>query len=295
MQDLNDLRFFKEIVEQGGFSAAAKKLGLPRSRISRRMAVLEKQLDVRLIQRTTRHFLVSEVGREYYKHCLAMVMEADAAGEVIEKFKSEPQGTIKLSCPSGVIYSSVGKIISAFMKDYPKVRVILESTNRHVDIIKEGFDAAICVAHNPFENSGLTIKKISDRPQKLVAAPSLINAQKTKITIDTIASLPSLEWGGYDLPHQWKLNQSDGKTIMIQHNPRYISEDLMALRQAALDGIGVCQLPEYLVRHDLETGALVQILSEWRSRISSIYIVFPSRRGLFPTMRRFFDALANGF
>lgn len=295
MQDLNDLRFFKEIVEQGGFSAAAKKLGLPRSRISRRMAVLEKQLGVRLIQRTTRHFLVSEVGQEYYKHCLAMVMEANEAAEVIEKLKSEPQGTIKISCPSGVIYSSVGKIISTFLKDYPKVSVILESTNRHVDIIKEGFDAAICVAYNPFENSGLTIKKISDRPQKLVAAPSLISAKKKPITIDNIATLPSLEWGGYDLLHQWKLSQSNGKTIMIQHKPRYISEDLMALRQAALDGIGVCQLPEYLVRGDLETGALVQILPEWTSRVSSIYIIFPSRRGLFPTMRRFFDALTNSF
>lgn len=295
MQDLNDLRFFKEIVEQGGFSAAAKKLGLPRSRISRRMAVLEKQLGVRLIQRTTRHFLVSEVGQEYYKHCLAMVMEANAAAEVIEKLKSEPQGTIKISCPSGVIYSSVGKIISTFLKDYPKVSVILESTNRHVDIIKEGFDAAICVAYNPFENSGLTLKKISDRPQKLVAAPSLISAQKKAITIDNIASLPSLEWGGYDLLHQWKLNQSNRKTITIEHKPRYISEDLMALRQAALDGIGVCQLPEYLVRHDLETGSLVQILPEWTSRVSSIYIIFPSKRGLFPTMRHFFDALTNSF
>lgn len=295
MQDLNDLRLFKEIVEQGGFSAAAKKLDLPRSRISRRMALLEKQLGVRLIQRTTRQFLVSEVGREYYKHCLAMVIEANAAGEVIEKLKSEPQGTIKLSCPSGLIYSNVGKVISKFMIDYPKTKIILESTNRHVDIIKEGFDAAICIAYQPFENSGLTLKKISDRPQKLVAAPALINAQKKETTIENIAFLPSLEWGGYDLPHQWKLSQANGKTIIIPHKPRYISEDLMALRQAALDGVGACQLPEYLVRHDLETGALIQILPDWTSRISSIYIVFPSRRGLFPTIRRFFDALADSF
>lgn len=295
MQDLNDLRLFKEVVEQGGFSAAAKKLGLPRSRLSRRMAELEKQLGIRLIQRTTRHFLVSEVGREYYKHCLAMVVEADAAAEVIEKLKSEPQGTIKLSCPSGVIYSNVGKTISKFMIDYPKVNVILESTSRHVDIVKEGFDAAICIVHKPLENSGLTFKKLSDRPQKLVGAPALIKAQKCEVTIETIACLPSLEWGGYDLPHEWKLSQTDGKTVTIAHNPRYITEDVAALRQAALDGVGVCQLPEYLVRQDLATGALVQLLPDWTSRISSIYIVFPSRRGLFPTMRRFFDALAEGF
>lgn len=295
MQDLNDLRLFKEVVEQGGFSAAAKKLELPRSRLSRRMALLEKQLGVRLIQRTTRHFLVSDVGREYYKHCLAMVMEADAAAEVIEKLKSEPQGTIRLSCPSAVIYSNVGRTISKFMQDYPKVSVVLESTNRHVDIIKEGFDAAIRIVHKPLENSGLTLKKLSDRPQKLVVAPALVQAQKNAITLETIASLPSLGWDGHDLPHEWKLSQADGKAVTIAHNPRYVSDDVAALRQAAIDGIGVCQLPEYLVRHDLETGTLTHILPEWTSRISSIYIVFPSKRGLFPTMRRFFDALAESF
>ncbi len=97
MQDLNDLKLFVDVVEQNGFAAAARKLGVPRSKISRRIGSLEEGLGVRLVQRSTRHFAVTEIGREYYGHCLAMVVEADAARQVIERLKAEPQGTIRVS------------------------------------------------------------------------------------------------------------------------------------------------------------------------------------------------------
>ncbi len=149
MQDLNDLRFFAEVVEQNGFAAAARKLGMPRSRLSRRIGLLEDRLGVRLIQRSTRRFAVTEIGREYYGHCVAMMVEAEAAQETIDRMRSEPQGVVRVSCPSSVIYFQVGGMIARFMAQCPKMEVLLESTNRRVDVIREGFDIAIRVRFPP--------------------------------------------------------------------------------------------------------------------------------------------------
>jgi DNA-binding transcriptional LysR family regulator len=144
MQDLNDLRFFAGVVEQNGFAAAARKLGMPRSRLSRRIGLLEERLGVRLIQRSTRRFAVTEIGREYYHHCVAMMVEAEAAQETIDRVRSEPQGVVRVSCPSSLIYFEVGEMIARFMAECPKVVVLLESTNRRVDVIREGFDLGVC-------------------------------------------------------------------------------------------------------------------------------------------------------
>src|SRR5471030_1356462 len=100
MQDLNDLYFFAQVVDHNGFAAAARKLGVPRSRLSRRIGLLEERLGVRLIQRSTRRFAVTEIGREYYRHCVAMMVEAEAAQEMIDGMRSEPQGVVRISCPS---------------------------------------------------------------------------------------------------------------------------------------------------------------------------------------------------
>lgn len=295
MQDLNDLRLFAEVVEQGGFSAAARKLSMPRSKISRRMAILEKNLGIRLIQRTTRQFQVSDVGHEYYRHCRAMMIEAAAAQNIIDRTQAEPQGIIRISCPSAVIYSKVGQIIAQFMIDYPKTSILLESTNRQVDIIREGFDISIRVTFEPLESSGLTVKKLAERPQVIVASAALIKSQKTEIRIDNITEVPSLAWNSPGHLFEWKLTHKNKEIRVIKHTPRYVSEDLVALRMAALAGAGICQLPEYVVAQDLQDGTLVEVLPEWVSRTSLIYAVFPSRRGLLPAVRGFLDAMAKNF
>lgn len=295
MQDLNDLRLFAEVVEQGGFSAAARKLSMPRSKISRRMAILEKNLGIRLIQRTTRQFQVSDVGHEYYRHCRAMMIEAAAAQNIIDRTQAEPQGIIRISCPSAVIYSKVGQIIAQFMIDYPKTSILLESTNRQVDIIREGFDISIRVTFEPLESSGLTVKKLAERPQMIVASAALIKSQKTEIRIDNITEVPSLAWNSPGHLFEWKLTHKNKEIRVIKHTPRYVSEDLVALRMAALAGAGICQLPEYVVAQDLQDGTLVEVLPEWVSRTSLIYAVFPSRRGLLPAVRGFLDAMAKNF
>ncbi|GHE80950.1 LysR family transcriptional regulator [Camelimonas fluminis] len=295
MQDLNDLRFFAEVVEQGGFAAAARKLGMPRSRLSRRIGLLEERLGVRLIHRSTRRFAVTEIGREYYRHCLAMLVEADAAQETIDRMRSEPRGTVRVSCPSSVIYFQIGDMIARFMEQCPKVEVLLESTNRRVDVIREGFDIAIRVRFPPLEDSDLVIRKLADSPQRLVASPSLIASLSRPLVPADLSSLPSLAWNPERLEHEWHLRGPDGAASTIRHRPRLVTEDMVALRLAALRGIGIGQFPTFVVDEDLKAGRLIDLLPDWTPRSGIIHGAFPTRRGLLPSVRALLDFLAGEY
>ncbi len=293
MQDLNDLRFFVEVVEQNGFAAAARQLGMPRSRLSRRIGLLEDRLGVRLIHRSTRRFAVTEIGREYYQHCVAMTVEADAAQETIDRMRAEPQGVVRMSCPSSMIYFQVGEMIARFMELCPKVEVLLESTNRQVDVIREGFDLAIRVRFPPLEDSDLVIRKLADSPQRLVASPSLVQAFVRPLVPADLSALPSLAWDPAKLEHEWRLDGPEGAVSTIRHEPRFITEDMVALRLAALRGAGVCQFPDFVVDEDLRTGRLIDLLPDWAPKAGIIHAAFPSRRGLLPSMRALLDFLAK--
>jgi DNA-binding transcriptional LysR family regulator len=295
MQDLNDLKYFVDVVEQNGFAAAARKLGMPRSRLSRRIGLLEERLGVRLIQRSTRRFAVTEVGQEYYRHCVAMVVEADAAQDAIDRMRSEPQGIVRVSCPSSMIYFQIGEMIARFMAQCPKVEMLLESTNRRVDVIREGFDLAIRVRFPPLEDSDLVVRKLADSPQRLVASPSLLNAFRRPLLPADLAALPSLAWDPAKLDLEWRLDGPDGAAVTIRHKPRFATEDMVALRLAALSGVGVCQFPTFVVQDDVAAGRLIDILPDWTPKAGIIHAVFPTRRGLLPSVRALLDFLAQGY
>ncbi len=295
MHDLNDLRFFAEVVEQGGFAAAARKFGVPRSRLSRRIGLLEERLGVRLIHRSTRRFAVTEIGKEYYRHCVAMLVEAEAAQEAIDRMRSEPQGLVRMSCPSSVIYFQIGEMVARFMERYPKVEVLLESTNRRVDVIREGFDIAIRVRFPPLQDSDLVIRKLADSPQRLVASAALVAPLSRPLVPADLPSLPSLAWDPQQTEHEWHLRGPDGAASTIRHRPRLVTEDMAALRQAALRGVGVGQFPTFVVEDDLRAGRLVDLLPDWTLRPGIIHGAFPSRRGLLPSIRTLLDFLAKEY
>jgi DNA-binding transcriptional LysR family regulator len=295
MQDLNDLYLFVRVVEQNGFAAAARVLGMPRSRLSRRMGLLEERLGVRLIQRSTRRFSITEIGREYYRHCAAMLIEAEAAEEAIHRVRAAPRGVVRVSCPPSMLYARVGGMIAGFMSANPEVEVQLESTNRRVDLIREGFDIAIRMRFPPVEESDLMMKVLADSPQRLVAAPLLIKNLSGPLIPAHLSSLPSLGWGPLHREHEWRLSGPDGATACVPHQPRFITEDMASLRLAAIRGIGVVQLPLIVVDKDLLDGSLVEVLPEWSSPAGIIHALFPSRRGLLPSVRALLDFLAMEF
>ena len=296
MQDLNDLYYFAKVVEHGGFAPAGRALGEPKSKLSRRIALLEERLGVRLIQRSTRHFSVTEVGQTFYAHCRAMLVEAEAAAESIEMTRSEPRGVVPLSCPAMLLDFRVATMVADFMSRYPEVQVHLEATNRRVDVIAEGFDLAIRVRPPPLEDSELVLKVLAERTQCLVAAPALLErCEAMPHGPADLHLLPSLALGVPQSEHVWRLVGPDGATAEVPHQPRLVTRGMMALREDAIAGVGVAQLPTMIVREALDDGRLRQVAEGWAPPKEIIHAVFPSRRGLLPSVRLFIDHLAASF
>ncbi|MBB1608670.1 MULTISPECIES: LysR family transcriptional regulator [unclassified Pseudomonas] len=299
MEDLNDLYYFAQVVEHGGFAPAGRALGEPKSKLSRRIAALEEHLGVRLIQRSTRHFSVTEIGQDYHRHCLAMLVEAEGAAEVIERHRAEPQGRVRLSCPTALLNFWVGPMLAEFMLRYPLVELQVEATNRQVDLIQEGFDIALRVRFPPLEGSELVMKVLGESRQMVVGAPALRQRLGQRLgqrpSPTEVAALPTLHWGSPQRDYQWQLDGPDGVRAQARYQPRLITDDLMALRQAAVAGVGAVHLPSVVVREQLADGSLVNLLPDWAPRTGIVHAVYPSRRGLLPSVRGLLDFLGQGF
>jgi len=292
MDDLNDLYYFVKVVDHGGFTQAGLALGAPKSKLSRRIAALEARYGVRLLQRSTRHFSVTETGREFYERCIGVLVEAEAAREVMERERSEPQGIVRMTCPTTLLEYRVAGLVAQFMLAYPKVQVHLEATNRRVDVIGERLDLALRVRFPPLENSDLVMRVLSESHQRLVACPGLMEGRAPLRHPAELAGMPSLDWGP-PRSHVWQLIGPEGQSAEVRHQPRYVTDDMSALRKAAQTGVGIVQLPCMVVEDDLRNGTLIDVLPGWAPRGGIIHAVFPSRRGLMPNVRLLIDYFAT--
>lgn len=292
MQDLNDLYYFVQVVDHRGFAPAARALGLQKSKLSRRIALLEDRLDVRLIQRSSRRFSVTEIGQDYYRHCVAMLVEAEAAQAAIDQIRAEPQGVIRMSCPTALLAFQFGALLARFLALHPKVEIDLESTNRRVDVIGEGFDLAIRVRPPPLAESELVMRRFDERSVRIVASPDLLRNRAVTVPSD-LAGLPSLDFGPASGEHRWRLTHADGTIAEVRHTPRLVTDDMAVLREAAIAGTGAVRLPTLVVWNDLRAGRLVTVLPDWRLPGEIVHAVFPSRRGLLPSVRALLDFLAG--
>ncbi|MHC6226079.1 LysR substrate-binding domain-containing protein [Pseudomonas sp. X10] len=295
MFDLNDLYLYTKVVEHGGFAPAGRILGLPKSRLSRRVAKLEERLGVRLIQRSTRQFAVTEVGLEYYHHCVSMMDRAFAAEDVIERSRILPSGIVRLACSTPLLDSRLAPMLARFMAGCPVVELLVKSYNRRVDVIGEGFDLVLSVRHQPLESSELVMRKLAQSRQCLVVAPRLLGGHDCPLLPSDLFELPSLGWGANIQEYIWDLDGPDGAGVSIRFRPRLVSDDLAVLHQGALAGVGVVLLPEELVHADLAAGRLVHALEGWTPRMGEIVALFPSRRGLMPAVRKLIDFLVDEF
>ena len=295
MQDLNDLQYFVQVVDHGGFAPAGRALGVPKSKLSRRLALLEERLGVRLAQRSTRKFMVTEAGQAYYRHAKAALLEAAAAEEAVARKQGEPRGVVRMSCPTTLLEVRVGTMLAEFLRRHPKVDLHLDATNRAVDVIGEGIDLAIRVRPPPLEDSDLVLKVLGTGRQCLVASPALLAARGQPASPHALMGYPSLDLGLPQNQHIWNLHGPNGEHVAVHHQPRLVTRGMLALRDAALAGVGVVQLPKMLTGELVASGALVHVLDGWAPREEIIHAVYPSRRGMLPSVRALLAFLADGF
>lgn len=294
-RDLNDLYYYVQVVDHGGFAPAGRALGMPKSRLSRRIALLEERLGTRLIQRSTRRFAVTESGQTYYAHCKAMLVEADAADEAIALTHAEPRGIVRMSCPVALLDAQVGTMLAAFLAQYPHVELHLDATDRRVDVVGEGMDVAIRVRPPPLDDSDLVMRVLAESSQCLVASSRLLERTGTPRSPADLASLPSMDLGTPQTAHVWHLAGPEGAHASIPHQPRLVTRGMLSLRAAALAGVGIVQLPTMMLREQFDRNELVTVLPEWAPRPELIHAVFASRRGLLPAVRTLLDFLAERF
>jgi len=292
MRDLNDLHLFVAVVANGGFSAAARELRIPKSRISRRIAALEEDLGVRLVERSTRRFKVTDVGLDVFGHARAAISETEAINEAVARLKAEPQGLVRVSCPldSERLLASA---LPALLERYPKLRVQFIVTNRRVDIIEEGIDIAVRVRERLDTDADLQMKQLGHSLQLLVASPAFVAQWGTPQRPQDIPAFPTLSHGDRPGPDRWSLINAAGEEVTIAHEPRVSSSAFPVLREAAIAGTGIALLPDATCAEALSDGRLVTILPEWTSRRGIVHLVFTSRRGLLPSVRTMLDFLAE--
>ena len=292
MQDLNDLSLFAQVVEHGSFSAASRATGVPKSRLSRRIAQLERDLGVQLLRRTTRQVRVTPLGEAFYARCRAMVQEAQAAQEVVHQALGEPAGTLRISCPVAIAQLLLAPAIGQFMRANPAVRIDLDATNRRVDVIGEGFDMALRV-RDVLEDSSLAVRGFGESQLMLVASPELLDSIGRPRTPQALDGMPGVAQKPHDGKHIWTLRCKTGESVNIAYDPRLVTDEFTVLREAAIAGVGVGMLPRMLCREAIAEGKLELLLPNWDMPVGRLHAVFPSRQGVTPALRRFLDFLAE--
>ncbi len=289
--DLNDYRYFAEVVAHGGFAAAGRALREPKSKLSRRIAGLEERLGLRLIERSSRKFRVTDTGQAFYERCRAMLAEAEQAEALVVQAQAEPHGRIRFSCPTGML-EPISGLISSFLLRYPKVRLQLVATDRAVDLIEDRIDLALRVRGSFSSDAALTMRSLGASTRILVASPQIASQIGD---VKQLTALPALATDDTVEDMEWHLESEDGRKHFVRLQPRMGCGDMATVRDAAIAGLGVAILPDHVCRPALNAGQLVRVLPAWRGLQGIVHLVFTTRRGLPPAVRALIDHLAAGF
>lgn len=294
MQNLNDYYHFVQVVKYQGFTKASESLGITKSKLSRRITDLEERLGVRLIQRNTRKFTVTEMGQKFYEYCLKILEDVNAAENFIQSALSdEPSGLIKLSCPIALVEMPVGDMIANFMQQYPQVQVHLLASNHRVDLIEEGVDLAIRVRNTALQDSELIVRDLDAWEHVMVAVPELFQHYQKPQTLADLNLLPSI---GFQSPKQsWRFKNADGVIEEVEFSPRLKTDNFSAMKAAVAKGVGIASLPKVFVFDELKSGQMIELLPEWHLPKGVIHIAYTSRQGMLPAMRLLLDYLIEQF
>ncbi len=293
MNDLNDLYYFAMVVEHSGFAAAERALGIPKSRLSRRISQLETDMGARLLQRSTRRFAVTDVGQSVYRHAQSMIAEASAAREVVDRLSAEPRGLVRVSVPVGIAQESIPKLLPDFLARYPLVRVQLHVSNRRVDVINEGFDVAIRVRSKLDDDGSLVMRSFGQIQELLVASPKYLDRAGRPRDPDELANHTTLSMSEDEARQRWELQGEGGEVRRVELKPRISGFDFPMLMALAKQGMGITLLPETICADAVRNGELEVVLPAWRLPMGICHAVFASRRGLLPAVRMFIDYLAE--
>lgn len=291
--DMNDYFYYVHVVEKKGFAPAGRALGIPKSRLSRHINQLEEKLGVRLIQRTSRQFKVTDIGKELYRHARKAVDEVEMANSVVQQNLKILSGKIRLSCSVGMAQFALCDIVTKFVKQHPQVEIVQQVTNRSVDLIEQGIDMAIRAHSDPLPDSTLIHRRLANVDWGLFASPDYLVEVGTPMNPEQLENHLGLKLGWIPDNGNWALRHQDGSSFSIPYRPRLCSDDMVTLKKAASVGLGIVGLPIYVCREELRINQLARLLPDWTAGSADISLLMPSRQGVTPAVRAFAGYLSE--
>jgi DNA-binding transcriptional LysR family regulator len=280
---LDDALIFTRVVECHSFTLAALGLGMQKSTVSRRIAVLEERLGVRLLNRTTRKLRLTEVGQAYYERCRQIMLDFAEAEQAVMQLQSEPSGLLRISAPIEFGQLFLGRVLGEFMRQYPQITAEVELTSRNVDPVEEGVDIVILVGQP--QDSTLIARKLFESERRLCASPDYLAWHGTPRTVAELASHRAILLP-HDSPRYWPLlDESIACQRVLACN------NITFAREAALAGAGIAGLPSMICERAIQDGRLIELLPGTRLPVGELYAVYPSRRFQAMKVKTFLDFL----
>jgi DNA-binding transcriptional LysR family regulator len=283
------MRVFVEVVRQGGFTAAAKVLAMPKSTVSKRVGELEDRLGTRLLQRTTRRVKLTSAGTEYFDRSRRIIDDVLAADRSLAERGTELRGMVRLTAP-WLIADVVAPVTQRFAAAHPKVSLELRLDDQRLDLVAQGFDLAIRAG--ALSDSSFIARRLCEVRHRICASREYVEQRPV---IAKPADLAAHQCIGFKAAKEtWKLERK-GKRVSVPITARYTISSVRLMQSAAISGLGLAHLPDFVVDADLAAGRLVHVLPDWVVDRGALQLVYPAARNLSPAVRALADVLTSTF
>lgn len=291
MESLSDIAVFVQVVRSGSFTAAADKLGLSKSVVSKYVTRLEDRLGARLLHRTTRRLSLTEVGQAFFGRSQRALDEIEEAEAEVSRLQGEPRGSLRLSSPMSFGILHLAPLLPAFQERYPELTVDMVLDDRKADLVDEGFDLAIRIGELP--DSSLVARRLGPCRHVVCGSPEYFARHGVPQSPKELAEHPALTYRYQESPGEWRFVGRDGGYRQVAIDSRLQMNNSLALREAALKGAGVTLTPTFVVGADIQAGRLMAVLTDYKALEISIYAVYPQRKHLSPKVRAFVEFLSE--
>ncbi|WP_220495742.1 LysR family transcriptional regulator [Oceanospirillum sediminis] len=304
--DINDYLVFARVAELGSFTRAAAHYELPKSNISRKISRLETDLNVRLLERTTRRLRLTEIGEQVYRHAKRIEEELTSSFDSVASGTHSVQGKLRICTSNTIGIELIAPLLADFNQDYPKANIELQLTNRRVDLIEEDFDLAIRVGH--IDDSSLIARQLYQIQLRLFASPCYFETRQIPGHPNELTDHAALLMNAVSNKAVWPLTRiQKDKTTPVESavsqalfetytiTPKLACDDYMVVREACIRGMGIALLPHYMAEEALQEKKLIPVLPDWQGNILPLYAIYPSRKGVTPKLKAMLGYLISHF
>jgi DNA-binding transcriptional LysR family regulator len=293
MDRLAEMEAFIAVVDHGGFTDAARKLGVSKSAVSKHVSSMEARLGARLLNRTTRRVSPTEIGLAYYDKATRVIADATEADAMVSAMQSEPRGELRVSVPVSFGTTHLAGAVGEFLKQYPEVSVHMVMDDRFVELVSEGFDIAIRIGELP--DSTLRARKIAEGVGKIVASPGYLEEHGMPTCVDDLQGHTLLHYSNLATGNFWRLKGANGNERQVRVGGRLTANNGEALLRAAEAGLGISMVPSFIIRDSIKEGRVMSLMDQCLDHKLGIYAVYPPGRFPQPKLRAFIEFLVAHF